>query len=123
MIRHPHYRLLTLITDEFDLILHIQHRLAIFHASHIPNRTEHSPRIALITISAQIGEFDPFLAMSIHRRRPFKVLLAPTPAATMQAIGTVVGLQLVSFAIEFQLSVLDAVGGAADGFAKVWCVV
>jgi len=41
----------------------------------------------------------------------------------VQAIGTVVGGQGVDFAIEAQSSVLDAVGSATNGLAKVWCVL
>lgn len=123
VIRYPNYCLCTFITHEFDLILNIKHRLAILHASHIPDRTEHSARVAFIAVFTQIGKLDPFLALPIHRRRPFKVVLAPTLSTPVQAIGTVVGRQWVCPAVEAQSSILNPICSATNSLAKVWCIV
>lgn len=123
VIRDTNDCLLTLATHELNLILDVQHRLTILHASHIPHRTEHCARVAFVTIFTQKSKPDAFPAMTTLRLGTFKVLLAPSLIATMQAIWTVVGFQLVRSPIKIQSSVLDPISGAANGLAKVGCVM
>ncbi len=112
------------VTDEFDLVFDFQHRLPIFHTPHAPDFALHRPWIPLLHVLTHIPKHDPLLAMSIHRLRPFEILLAPPMQSSMQAIGPVICSEVVGLAIQIvQLCIFDPVSRAADCLAKVGRVV
>lgn len=120
MVCDPDYSFLALIADEFNLILDVQNRLGIFLASCVPDLTFHSSRVSFFSIFTQICKLHPLFPMSIYRYRTLEVFLAPSFRTAMQAIGSIIGMEQICFSIEIvYLCVLHAVGGTADGLAKI----
>ena len=124
VVRDPYYSLLAFVADKFDLVFDVENRLAISLASCVPDLAFHSAGVSFISIFTQICELHPLFPRSIDWYGTLEVFLAPSFRTAMQAIGTIVGMQRIRFAIEIvYLSVFDAIGGAANGFAKVRGIV
>ena len=124
MVCDPDHRLFAFVTDELDLILDVQNRLAVFFAGRVPDVAFDRPRVSFFPVFAQVRESYPLFPISIYRDGTFEVFLAPPFRPAVQAIGTVVRIQRVCFAVEVvYLCVLDTIGGTADGLAEIGRVV
>lgn len=129
VIRDIHNRLLTLIPDEFNFILHLQDRLGrrsidLLLSRRVPHPRLDRPRISLIAILAKILEVQGGFSIPRDGQRPLPHMFVPPLFASMQRIGAVVGRERVFFAIQSLYdSVLDPVGEAADGCPEIGRVV
>ncbi len=85
--------LVALIADEFDLILDVQNRLVVFLASCVPDLAFDGSRVSFFSILAQICELHSLFPIPINGDRTVKVLFTPSLSTSMQAIGTIIGMQ------------------------------
>lgn len=118
------YSLFAFVANEFNLVLDIQHCLAVFLASVVPDLAFHGPGVSFFAIFTHVCELHSLFPISVQRYRTLEVFLAPSFCTAVQAIGSIVGMQRICFTVEVMyLCVFHAVGCTADGLAKVGCIV
>ena len=124
MVRDANHSLFTFITNKVDLILDVEHSRVIFLAGGVPDLALYRPRVSFLSIFTHICESYPLFPIPVHGYGPLPIRLPPSLSTTMQAIGSIVGVQGICFAVEIMYScVFDAIGGPANGLAKVGGVV
>ena len=124
MVRDSNHSLFAFVTDKIDLILDVENGRIIFLAGDVPDPALDRSWISFLSIWTHICEPHPLPSVPIYRYGSLEVFLPPSLSPTVQAIGSIVGMQGICLAVEIIYAcILDPIGGPAKGLAKVGGVV